>query len=33
MQIASDVPVTLCALRFKNDFTIFTSVPPFTLDQ
>ena len=33
MQITSDVAVTVVSLRFKNDFTIFTSVPPFTLTQ
>jgi hypothetical protein len=33
MQITSDVAVTVVSLRFKNDFSIFTSVPPFTLTQ
>ena len=30
MQISSDVALTVVALRFLNDFSIFTSVPPFT---
>jgi hypothetical protein len=33
MQITSDVAVTVVSLRFKNDFSIFTSVPPFALTQ
>ena len=33
MQITSDVALAVVALRFKSDFSIFTSVPPFTLTQ
>ena len=31
MQVTTDVPVTMMSLRFLQDFSIFTSVPPFTL--
>ncbi len=33
MQITSDVALTLMSLRFLDNFSIFTSVPPFTLTQ
>ncbi len=33
MQITSDVEVTVVSLRFKTDFSVFTSVSPFTLTQ
>ncbi len=31
MQVSTDIPVTLMSLRFTDTFSIFTSVPPFTL--
>ncbi len=31
LQISSDVALTMMSLRFLDDFSIFTSVPPFTL--